>query len=97
MLVGDRLGDRFAIFADEIEAQHGAALASSVGERQPVGAHLARRAVDALLALHPPLDALVSAEATVGAANLPAHRRSEERRVGKECVSTCRSRWSTYH
>src|SRR3546814_15973969 len=22
---------------------------------------------------------------------------SEERRVGKECVSTCRSRWSTYH
>src|SRR3546814_4878659 len=30
-----------------------------------------------------------------------AHReapgRSEERRVGKECVSTCRSRWSPYH
>src|SRR3546814_5565993 len=23
--------------------------------------------------------------------------RSEESRVGKECVSTCRSRWSTYH
>src|SRR3546814_7175024 len=23
--------------------------------------------------------------------------RSEERRVGKECVSTCRSRWSLYH
>src|SRR3546814_1799091 len=28
-------------------------------------------------------------------APLPA--RSEERRVGKECVSTCRSRWSPYH
>src|SRR3546814_14193540 len=34
---------------------------------------------------------------------LPSHRpcggpvRSEERRVGKECVSTCRSRWSPYH
>src|SRR3546814_14684481 len=27
-------------------------------------------------------------------ADLP---RSEERRVGKECVSTCRSRWSPYH
>src|SRR3546814_116739 len=32
----------------------------------------------------------------------PEHRvnvrvRSEERRVGKECVSTCRSRWSPYH
>src|SRR3546814_19738794 len=23
--------------------------------------------------------------------------RSDERRVGKECVSTCRSRWSPYH
>src|SRR3546814_12623561 len=23
--------------------------------------------------------------------------RSEERRVGKECVSTCRSRWAAYH
>src|SRR3546814_12408175 len=28
-----------------------------------------------------------------------AHKddRSEERRVGKECVSTCRSRWAPYH
>src|SRR3546814_19361652 len=26
-----------------------------------------------------------------------AESRSEERRVGKACVSTCRSRWSTYH
>src|SRR3546814_17951215 len=25
------------------------------------------------------------------------HDRSEERRAGKECVSTCRSRWSPYH
>src|SRR3546814_19940033 len=24
-------------------------------------------------------------------------KRSDERRVGKECVSTCRSRWSPYH
>src|SRR3546814_4579469 len=32
--------------------------------------------------------------------SLPRSRRnsrSEERRVGKECVSTCRSRWSPYH
>src|SRR3546814_19786239 len=28
---------------------------------------------------------------------LPGIGRSEERRVGKECVSTCRSRWSPYH
>src|SRR3546814_6605201 len=26
-----------------------------------------------------------------------SRKRSEERRVGKECVSTCRSRWSPYH
>src|SRR3546814_11076246 len=26
-----------------------------------------------------------------------SRHRSEERRVGKECVSTCRSRWSPYH
>src|SRR3546814_9681425 len=33
------------------------------------------------------------------AVGLPAARAgsSEERRVGKECVSTCRSRWSPYH
>src|SRR3546814_7230582 len=30
-------------------------------------------------------------------ARLSRNRRSEERRVGKECVSTCRSRWSPYH
>src|SRR3546814_5577795 len=29
--------------------------------------------------------------------NCTAWLRSEERRVGKECVSTCRSRWSTVH
>src|SRR3546814_14162173 len=27
----------------------------------------------------------------------PLDSRSEERRVGKACVSTCRSRWSPYH
>src|SRR3546814_19408442 len=27
----------------------------------------------------------------------PSSERSEERRVGQECVSTCRSRWSPYH
>src|SRR3546814_4451385 len=32
-----------------------------------------------------------------GIAIFEAQHRSEERRVGKECVSTCRSRWSPYH
>src|SRR3546814_20070608 len=32
-----------------------------------------------------------------GAGRILRLPRSEERRVGQECVSTCRSRWSTYH
>src|SRR3546814_17049325 len=32
-----------------------------------------------------------------GMIQLVYKHRSEERRVGKECVSTCRSRWSPYH
>src|SRR3546814_15833287 len=54
----------------------------------------------------PPLAGLVAGLATEGerlgksndmAAYAEAGARSEERRVGKECVSTCRSRWSPYH
>src|SRR3546814_5415986 len=52
------------------------------------------------LARQPGVDRRVSS----GAAGTPAgpaatggRRRSEERRVGKECVSTCRSRWSPHH
>src|SRR3546814_2039165 len=33
----------------------------------------------------------------VGLALARSAARSEERRVGKECVRTCRSRWSPYH
>src|SRR3546814_3236630 len=37
------------------------------------------------------------ASVPVGIAVSCSADRSEERRVGKECVSTCRSRWSPYH
>src|SRR3546814_2029904 len=33
----------------------------------------------------------------IGVTTRPGEMRSEERRVGKECVSTCRSRWSPEH
>src|SRR3546814_11668563 len=55
-----------------------------------------------LRSLHP-MGALLTAEALAydtGLADQVLHRpdhRSEERRVGKECVSTCRSRWSPDH
>src|SRR3546814_14597762 len=42
-----------------------------------------------------PVDVLVNCAAYRGKAEFM--ERSEERRVGKECVSTCRSRWSPYH
>src|SRR3546814_13703789 len=44
-----------------------------------------------------PAPALVPAPAPVPVPETPKDlERSEERRVGKECVSTCRSRWSPY-
>src|SRR3546814_8139807 len=41
--------------------------------------------------------AVIAAERDVDAVLDAIVERSEERRVGKECVSTCRSRWSPYH
>src|SRR3546814_17844686 len=38
-----------------------------------------------------------SGRETVFDTGAPESLRSEERRVGKECVSTCRSRWSRHH
>src|SRR3546814_10960012 len=43
---------------------------------------------------HRPLDTLFHPPALI---TVVLAGRSEERRVGKECVSTCRSRWSPYH
>src|SRR3546814_13991863 len=43
------------------------------------------------------LEVLIKAGEHVWTEVEPAIFRSEERRVGKECVSTCRSRWSPYH
>src|SRR3546814_12274898 len=43
-------------------------------------------------------DIVIAADpARIGAAHAGFTMRSEERRVGKECVSTCSSRWSPYH
>src|SRR3546814_19048649 len=45
----------------------------------------------------PALIALLAGGGAATAAHNNCSGRSEERRVGKECVSTCRSRWSPYH
>src|SRR3546814_15076041 len=55
------------------------------------GAHAVARDVDDIV------DAAGDAPIAVGIAAASVAGRSEERRVGKECVSTCRSRWSPEH
>src|SRR3546814_14249796 len=55
--------------------------------------------VDAVLVMHAPtaiVPSLQQAQAVIAAAP-GSMKRSEERRVGKECGITCRSRWSPYH
>src|SRR3546814_8232333 len=44
-----------------------------------------------------PRKASMDSRMRVVAGSRPRGTRSEERRVGRECVSTCRSRWSPYH
>src|SRR3546814_7181804 len=44
-----------------------------------------------------PMPGVASAMPRSSLSALTRSNRSEERRVGKECVSTCRSRWSPYH
>src|SRR3546814_5663377 len=44
-----------------------------------------------------PLGPTVATMVTCLLSGISWYARSEERRVGKECVSTCRSRWSPYH
>src|SRR3546814_612287 len=62
-----------------------------------------READIAIMLARPRAGPLVTRKLTDYALGLYAARtycseyRSEERRVGKECVSTCRSRWSPYH
>ena len=44
------------------------------------------------------LDLVIAVPAViVGSPIIVIEQRSEERRVGKECSSPCRSRWSPYH
>src|SRR3546814_5180115 len=68
------------------------------GARRPeLAAYLASESADYLPVLDR-LSAIIDGfESPLGMELLATVDRSEERRVGKECVSTCRSRWSPYH
>ena len=57
--------------------------------------HLLKQNVEIRLAT--PAVQLIADPATREVRGLRVSARSEERRVGKECVTQCRSRWSPYH
>src|SRR3546814_14384070 len=65
---------------------------ASVARRREPGVHPRRGGIDAVAK---PLPALFDLAGHRGDGR--RHLRSEERRVGKECVRTCRSRWLPYH
>src|SRR3546814_10969870 len=71
----------------------------SVGRIRDIGRD--QRAEADLPAANVTRDAAARLEPTFEPEQVVAHlhdaARSEERRVGKECVSTCRTRWSPYH
>ena len=67
--------------------------------RLTVGQAAIRR--EDVLAAEEPLEMRVNGRSLAVTMRTPGHdvdlERSEERRVGKECLSQCRSRWSPYH
>src|SRR3546814_21003517 len=79
--------------ADFFGESYGANAAAMIAVRHP---ELVRRVALYGATFGPPQDAL-NPEMTKLDQPPAADSRSEERRVGKECVSTCSSRWSRYH
>src|SRR3546814_15916952 len=53
-------------------------------------------AIGKLIMLLAPVPLWITAAIVMGCTLIYTSYRSEEHRVGKECVSTCRSRWSPY-
>src|SRR3546814_15328463 len=81
----------------------GAAEAASSEPLLQVQSRVHRRDLFAVAVVHARGDAIceqlagLAGDAAFGLLAPARVVRSEERRVGKECVSTCRSRWSPYH
>ena len=59
--------------------------------------HLVRKVPEGKASVDADVAVVVDEVGVDEVANKRSRRRSEERRVGKECVSLCRSRWSPYH
>src|SRR3546814_2900032 len=95
------LGQEFGAFADTIaeDAERGAELGTLFLEVNLGGTAIGTGAGAAKAYQTRIIGKLreVTGLPVTGARNLIDATRSEERRVGKECVSTCRSRWSPDH
>src|SRR3546814_16947948 len=74
---------------DDLQSQHEAAKEALTAASESLTAITADREQLA--------DQLEAGRTKVVEAKAALDKRSEERRVGKECVSTCRSRWWPYH
>src|SRR3546814_16603728 len=74
----------------------GCAVATAAGFEEAVAAFADGEAPDVILVDYH-LDDGETGDAVIERLHGPFGRRSEERRVGKECVSPCRSRWSPDH
>src|SRR3546814_14455932 len=85
-----RMFDGLLIVAGGIADAHGIAAALALGgDIACMGTRFIATPESGVVEGHRAMIPTVSADDIVA--------RSEERRVGKECVSTCRSRWSPYH
>src|SRR3546814_16740929 len=85
--------------AEEMQATRSGISLSDIEQRFAVSHRTAQRMRDAVARLHPEIETMIDDHRRLRW-RLPSSQsaaRSEERRVGKECVSTCRSRWSQYH
>src|SRR3546814_18339816 len=74
-----------------------AVVAISVRTARPADDVVVEHCLDSEALFFGPIGQQPSAEQPLLLARKQRVARSEERRVGKECVSTCRSRWSPYH
>src|SRR3546814_12660628 len=82
-----------AVMAQIIAASSTIRIAQAQNDHSPVAADHRAVLVSNRMAMSTALITVVDASA----APRPAFSSSEERRVGQECVSTCRYRWSPYH
>src|SRR3546814_18769546 len=98
VLLGLAAHNRYRLTAGVVGGNLSASAAMRRVIAAEIGVALCILAVVALWRFTPPTRLIARAESIQPVLFLlHTTQRSEQRRVGKECVSTCRSRWSPYH